>query len=63
MPKTRNRRTGVISETQQHIIDHPVLGADLELVADDEKPLVAELISPKTVEKQAEAKRETKDKE
>lgn len=57
MPKTRNRRTGVIAETQQHIIDHEVLGADLELVDEDEKPLVPELISEKSIARNVETKR------
>lgn len=43
---TRNRLTGVVDiHTPQHIIDHPVLGANLELVEDDAKPFVAELIN------------------
>lgn len=49
MPRTRNRRTGVTDETPQHLIDHEVLGADLELIGDDEKPFVPELIAPKHI--------------
>lgn len=48
MPKTRHRISGVIElDTPQHIIDHPVLGKPLELVGDDDKPLVPELVSVK----------------
>lgn len=45
MPRTRNRRTGKIDpNTPDHIIEHPVLGKDLEIVGDNDKPLVPELI-------------------
>jgi hypothetical protein len=43
---TRNRLTGVVDiHTPFHIYDHPVLGANLELVEDDAKPFVADLIN------------------
>jgi hypothetical protein len=43
---TRNRRTGQIDKnTPVHLIEHPVLGRDLEIVDDDAKPLVPELIN------------------
>lgn len=66
MPRTRNRLNGVIdSDTPQHIIDHEVLGKNLEIVGLDDKPLVPELASKKQAEKiAADSKRsDTKDKE
>lgn len=45
MPTVRNRISGVIAEEPQHIIDHPVLGAHLELVDEDAKPIPAELVN------------------
>ena len=46
MPKTRHRLSGAIDiDTPQHIIDHPILGAHLEVVDDDAKPIPAELVS------------------
>jgi len=44
MPRTRHRLSGKIDvDTPQHIIDHPVLGKYLELVGDNDKPLVSAL--------------------
>lgn len=49
--RTRNRRTGLIdNRTPQHIFDHPILGADLEIIGEEEKPFVPELLTEKSVE-------------
>ena len=51
MPKTRHRISGVIeNDTPQHIIDHEVLGKHLEIIEDDDKALVPELVSLKHAE-------------
>lgn len=66
MPKTRHRISGVTEiDTPQHIIDHPVLGKYLEVVDDDAKDIVPELVAPKHAERIAlDSKRsEDKDKE
>lgn len=48
--RTRNRRTGLIdNRTPQHVFDHPILGADLEVIGEEEKPFVAELLTEKSV--------------
>lgn len=41
---TRNRLTGKLDWTQDHVFEHPVLGKDLEEVEEGTKPLVPELI-------------------
>ncbi len=64
MPRTRNRISGVVSnDTPQREIDHPVLGKYLELIDENDKALVPELIVVEHAEKIASESKRTPTKE